>query len=146
VATLRFANGALGVLEATTSAFPGYLKRIEIHGSDGSAVLEEEDLKTWDFARSRPEDRAIRAQMSASASGGGGAADPSAIGHHGHAKQFRDFVAAVRDRRAPAVDGHEGRRSVEIVLAVYKAAETGRTIKLPLASDPRLKVRSKRKS
>ena len=59
VATLRFANGALGVLEATTAAYPGYLKRIEIHGSEGSAVLEEEDLKAWDFAKPRKEDKAI---------------------------------------------------------------------------------------
>ena len=143
VATLRFANGALGLLEATTSAFPGYLKRIEIHGSEGSAVLEEEDLKTWDFARPRKDDQAVHELMKAQKSGGGGAADPAAIGHHGHARQFRDFVAAVRKGGRPAVDGHEGRRSVEIVLAVYKAAETGRIIKLPLPSDPVLKARPK---
>ena len=51
VATVRFANGALGVIEASTAAYPGYLKRIEIHGSEGTAVLEEEDIKVWDFAR-----------------------------------------------------------------------------------------------
>jgi UDP-N-acetyl-2-amino-2-deoxyglucuronate dehydrogenase len=146
VATLRFANGAVGVLEATTSAFPGYLKRIEIHGSEGSAVLEEEDLKAWDFARPRKEDRAVQDEMKARKSGGGGAADPAAIGHHGHTKQFRDFVAAVKTGRPPAVDGHEGRRSVEIVLAVYKAAETGRPIKLPLKTDPTLKARARKKT
>jgi predicted dehydrogenase len=145
VATLRFANGALGLLEATTSAFPGYLKRIEIHGSEGSAVLEEEDLKAWDFARPRREDEAVHALMKQHKSGGGGAADPAAIGHHGHARQFRDFLAAVRSGRPPAVDGHEGRRSVEIVLAVYKAAETGQTIKLPLKSDPVLRARSSKR-
>ena len=63
VATLRFANGALGVIEATTAAYPGYLKRIEIHGSEGSAVLEEEDLKAWDFAKPRKEDKAILDEM-----------------------------------------------------------------------------------
>jgi len=50
-ATLKFKSGALGVIEATTAAYPGYLKRIELHGSEGTAVLEEEDLKTWDFAK-----------------------------------------------------------------------------------------------
>ena len=55
MATLRFENGALGVLEATTAAFPGALKRIEIHGSQGSAVLEEEDIKTWEFAETTAE-------------------------------------------------------------------------------------------
>jgi predicted dehydrogenase len=141
VATLRFENGALGVLEATTAAYPGYLKRIEIHGSEGSAVLEEEDLKAWDFAKPRKEDKAILEQMRAAKSTGGGASDPAAIGHHGHAIQFRDFVEAVRKNRRPAIDGHEGRRSVEIILGVYKAAETGKTVKLPLNSDPVLKAR-----
>jgi predicted dehydrogenase len=141
VATLRFANGALGTLEATTAAYPGYLKRIEIHGSAGSAVLEEEDLKTWDFARPQKEDRAVLAAMKKRKSSGGGASDPAAIGHQGHAKQFADFVAAVRNGRRPAIDGHEGRRSVEIVLAVYKAAETGKTVKLPLGGDPLLAAR-----
>ncbi len=141
VATLRFANGALGVLEATTAAFPGYLKRIEIHGSEGSALLEEEDLKAWDFAKSRKEDKAILDQMKQLKSTGGGASDPAAIGHHGHAMQFQDFLDAVKKNRRPAVDGLEGRRSVEIILGVYKAAETGKPVKLPLKSDPVLKAR-----
>jgi UDP-N-acetyl-2-amino-2-deoxyglucuronate dehydrogenase len=145
VATLRFANGALGTLEATTAAFPGYLKRIEIHGSEGSALLEEEDLKGWDFAKPRKEDKAILDEMKKHKSTGGGASDPAAIGHHGHAIQFRDFVEAVKKNRAPAIDGHEGRRSVEIILGVYKAAETGRPVKLPLKSDPVLKARVKGK-
>jgi UDP-N-acetyl-2-amino-2-deoxyglucuronate dehydrogenase len=46
VATLKFANGALGVIEASTAAYPGYLKRIEIHGSEGSAAMEEEDVRS----------------------------------------------------------------------------------------------------
>jgi UDP-N-acetyl-2-amino-2-deoxyglucuronate dehydrogenase len=142
VATLRFENGALGVLEATTAAYPGYLKRIEIHGSQGTAVLEEEDLKAWDFAKQRKDDKTILDQMKKHKSSGGGASDPSAIGHHGHAKQFADFLDAVRKNRPPAVDGHEGRRSVEIILGVYKAAETGKTVKLPLKSDPVLKART----
>ncbi len=51
LATVAFANGALGVIEASTAVFPGYLKRIEIHGTEGSAMLEEEDIVKWDFAR-----------------------------------------------------------------------------------------------
>jgi predicted dehydrogenase len=141
MATLRFANGALGVIEASTAIYPGYLKRIEIHGSTGSAVMEEEDIVKWDFAKSDRRDAAIRAQMAKSKSTGGGASDPTAIGHHGHTKQFRDVVEAIRKGRRPAIDGHEGRRSVEIILAIYKAAETGRAIQLPLAADPTLKAR-----
>ena len=72
---------------------------------------------------------------------GGGAADPSAIGHHGHTLLFRDVLKAIRNGTNPSIDGNEGRRSVEIILAIYKSAETGRTIQLPLARDPVLRVR-----
>ena len=143
VATLQFKSGALGVIEATTAAWPGYLKRIEIHGSEGSAVLEEEDLKVWDFAKKRSKDAAILKRMAAQRSGGGGASDPSAIGHHAHAMQFRDVLRAIRSGKKPAIDGPEGRRSVEIILGIYKAAETGKTITLPLKTDPTLKARRK---
>jgi predicted dehydrogenase len=143
VATLRFASGALGVIEATTAAYPGYLKRIEISGSAGTAVLEEEDIKVWDFAKRERGDAAILKALGEQKSSGGGASDPAAIGHHGHALQFRDFVHAIREDRTHAVDGREVRRSVEIILAIYKSAETGRPIELPLKSDPVLKARTK---
>jgi predicted dehydrogenase len=112
------------------------LKRIELHGSSGSAVLEEEDLKAWDFAQPRRGDEAIKAAMAQRHSGGGGAADPAAIGHQAHAKQLADFVAAIRRNKQPAIDGHEGRRSVEIILGVYAAARTGKRVALPLRRDP----------
>ena len=142
VATVQFANGALGVIEATTAAYPGYLKRVEIHGEAGSAVLEEEDIVKWDFAESIPDDAAIREAMTNRLSGGGGAADPAAIGHHGHARQFADVIDAINSGRKPLIDGQEGRRSVEIILAIYKAAETGQAVQLPLTTDPELTVRT----
>jgi predicted dehydrogenase len=141
MATLKFSNGALGVIEASTAIYPGYLKRIEIHGSAGSAVMEEEDLVKWDFAEKKPEDEAVEKAMAEKVSGGGGAADPAAIGHHGHARQFADVLQAIRQGAQPLVDGPEGRRSVEIILAIYLAAETGQTVRLPLESDPQLKAR-----
>lgn len=141
VATLRFANGALGVVEATTAAFPGALKRIEIHGSEGSAVLEEEDLKMWQFAKMTAADQKLLERLAGKTQTGGGAADPAAIGHHGHTLLFKDVLNAIKNGTRPLVDGHEGRRSVEIILGIYKAAETGRVVKLPLASDPTLQAR-----
>jgi len=138
-ATLKFASGALGVIEASTAAYPGYLKRIEIHGSRGSAVLEEEDIKAWDFAKPAARDKKILEAMSQHKSSGGGASDPAAIGYIGHRKQFDDLIKAINKDGTPSVDGHEGRRSVEVILAIYKAAETGKTVTLPLKSDPVLK-------
>ena len=141
MANLTFENGALGVIEATTAAYPGALKRIEIHGSAGSAVLEEEDITCWKFAEETETDKALMERMAGKTETGGGAADPAAIGHHGHAAQFKDVLNAIQNQTRPLIDGPEGRRSVEIILAVYKAAETGQTVNLPLDSDPVLESR-----
>ncbi len=130
VATLKFANGALGVIEATTTAYPGCLKRIEISGSHGTAILEEEDIKQWTFAEETPEDEAIRKRMAGKTETGGGAADPSAIGHHGHTMLFEEVVASITENRPSMLDGHEGRRSVEVIRAIYESAKTGRIVKL----------------
>ena len=101
-----------------------------MHGDKGSAVIEEEDVVKWDFEESRPEDAEIRESMTNRLSGGGGAADPAAIGHHAHAKQFADVLDAIENGRAPKIDGREGRRSVEVICAVYEAARKGATVKL----------------
>jgi predicted dehydrogenase len=143
VATLRFESGALGVIEASTATYPGYLKRIELHGDMGTAIMEEEDLIRWDFAKTDRRDKAIHERMASRKSTGGGASDPAAIGHHGHAHQFADLIDAIKKDRAPSIDGREGRKSVEVILAIYKSAETGRAVKLPLAKDPSLTARRK---
>lgn len=140
-ASLRFENGALGVIEATTAAFPGMLKKIEVHGSHGSAVIEEEDIKTWQFAKMTAKDKKIAGQTESKTETGGGAGDPSAIGHAAHTAQFRDVINAIKKGNSPSIDGLEGRRSVEIILAIYKAAETGKSIQLPLKKDPVLKAK-----
>ena len=53
-------------------------------------------------------------------------------------KQIKDFVTAIDSGRKPLVDGEEGRKSVEIILAIYKSAWTGKRVSLPLAGDPRI--------
>jgi predicted dehydrogenase len=146
VATLKFASGALGVIEASTATYPGELKRIEIHGSQGSAAMREEDIVRWEFAKKTKADDALLAKMANRTATGGGAADPKAIGHHGHTALFKDVLDAIRTGKKPMSDGREGRRSVELILAIYKSAESGKTIKLPLASDPTLQARKKSKA
>src|SRR5690606_11323177 len=59
VACLRFANGALGVIQATTSVHPGLPKTIAIHGDRGTAVIEQEDVLRWDFEPETDEDREV---------------------------------------------------------------------------------------
>ncbi len=144
-ATIRFANGALGVIEASTATWPGELKRIEISGNTGSAIVREEDLAVWRFAQETKADEAIRQKMASRTQTGGGAADPKAIGYHGHMLQFQDVLAAIKKGKQPLIDGPEGRKAVELILAIYKSAETGKPVKLPLAGDPPLKARAQGK-
>jgi UDP-N-acetyl-2-amino-2-deoxyglucuronate dehydrogenase len=92
--------------------------------------LEEEDIIKWEFAQPTPEDDQLRREMLGKTETGGGAADPAAIGHHAHAELFRDFLDAIQHDRPPLIDGHEGRRSVELILAIYESAKTGRKVEL----------------
>lgn len=137
VAAVRFRNGALGVIEAATSAFPGLLKKTEIHGTKGTAIVEHDDILLWHFAPATKRDAAIREKFAQKVGGGGGASDPKSISYAGHREQLKDFVKAVQTGGQPLVDGEEGRKSVEIILAIYKSAETGRRVELPLQGDPR---------
>lgn len=128
VAALEFANGAYGVIEGSTAVFPGFLKRIEISGTEGTAILEEEDLKFWKFTRESAEDGKIRRMYGQKTRSGGGAADPGAISMEGHKKQFEQFVKDLKEGRPPTIDAKEARKSVAIILAVYRSAETGKKV------------------
>lgn len=135
VACVQFRNGALGVIEAATSAYPGLLKRTEIHGSGGSARVEQDDITLWEFHDPRPEDAELQAALTQLQSGNSGASDPRGISHAGHREQLIDFLRAIDEKRPPLVDGREGRRSVEIIRAIYQSARTGKRIPLPLEQD-----------
>jgi predicted dehydrogenase len=129
-ASLRFANGALGVIEATTAAFPGSLKKIEIAGTHGTAILEEESIIRWTFAKETAKDKKLAEALLNNTKTGGGAADPAAIGHAAHRELFKDFLKGLASGKPSMTEGAEGRRSVELIVAIYRAAKTGRTIKL----------------
>ncbi len=129
VATLEFASGALGTIVATTAAYPGSLKRIEICGSGGTAILEEEALVRWSFAKTTKQDEKILAQMQLNTTGGG-ASDPAAIGHIAHRELFKGFAKAIASGVPSRIDGLEGRRSVELINAIYKSAKTGKRVSL----------------
>jgi predicted dehydrogenase len=124
-AALRFGNGALGVIEGATSAFPGWAKRIEISGDKGSVILEDDTIKFWQFADERPEDADIRAGANASGIGGG-AADPKAISTEGHRRQIEDLCAAIRAGKQPSVSGADARHAVAVICAIYESARTGK--------------------
>jgi UDP-N-acetyl-2-amino-2-deoxyglucuronate dehydrogenase len=130
VACLRFSSGALGVIQAGTSVHPGFPKTIAIHGDRGSVVIEQDDVLHWEFNPETSEDKAVRERFAQKIGASGGASNPAAISHLGHARQLADFVNALETGAKPLVDGREGRKAVEIILAVYRSAATGRTVEL----------------
>jgi predicted dehydrogenase len=130
VAVLRFANGALGVIQAATSIWPGLPKTIAVHGDRGSVVVEQEDVLRWEFAEPRPEDEQIRARFAQKVGASGGASHPAAISHEYHRRQLADFLRAIETGTRPLVDGQEGRVAVEIILAIYRSAAERRFVAL----------------
>jgi predicted dehydrogenase len=131
-AILKFANGALGVIEGSTAAFPGYAKRIEISGERGTVVLTEDRITEWSFAEPTKLDAPAKKLYSSDSSGTGGAADPMAINFSGHKAQFENFIDALNTGNRPLVDGVEGRKTLEVVLAIYRAGAESSRIDLPL--------------
>jgi predicted dehydrogenase len=130
VACLRFAGGALGVIQAATGAHPGLPKTIAVHGDRGTVVIQQDDVVRWDLTPETPHDREVRQRFAQKSGASGGASNPAAISHAGHARQLADFVRAVATGGRPSVDGREGRKVVEIIRAVYESAATGRCVEL----------------
>ncbi|HIC89384.1 MAG TPA: Gfo/Idh/MocA family oxidoreductase, partial [Anaerolineae bacterium] len=130
VAVLRFANGALGVIEGATSTWPGEPARLELRGDRGSIVLSDGVITTWKLGDAAPGEE--EAMLHLEESGGSGASDPMGISYENHRRQIADFVAAIREDRPPAVDGAEGRKAVEIIIGIYRSARSGQPVTLPL--------------
>lgn len=128
VAILNFESGAVGTIECSTATFPGSFKRLEVIGTEGTAIVEENDLLTWQFADETGEDDVIRAAHGGKQISKGGVADPAAISFLGHQKQMEDFLTAIDKQEEPLVDGMEGRKSVAIIEAVYESVRTGKTV------------------
>jgi predicted dehydrogenase len=131
VATLKFKNGALGVIEASTEMFPGRPKALQISGTDGSIACEEDDLNFWEFAKPLAVDAKVLERFSAKSDASGGAADPLAMSFDGHRRQFQELVDVVNGKKeAVTCDGKEGLRSVKLIGAIYESVRTGKPVKV----------------
>jgi UDP-N-acetyl-2-amino-2-deoxyglucuronate dehydrogenase len=125
VATLEFANGAIGTLEAATSVYPGYGRRVELTGSEGTIILENDRIINADLRT--PISDAIRSpQGNTNAS----ATSPVVSDISGHKRILEDFLQAIERDGSPRCDGREGRRSVELVQAIYESSSTGQAVAL----------------
>jgi predicted dehydrogenase len=119
VAILEFASAALGILHVTTAAYPGYPRRVEISGSEGTVILEHDRIVAADLRHTPPHaSSTVFADQNQSAS--------SAVvsDFRGHQAVLEDFLEAIQQNRAPACDGAEGRRSIALVEAIYRASKS----------------------
>lgn len=118
-ALLRYSSGALGVIQATTSLWPGYPERVEIHGTKGTAIVTGDQLTAWDVLDDTGEPTPIVKQAAS------GASDPMAISVTPFERQFRDFGAACEEGRAPSCSGIEGFRALQLVRGIYESCAEG---------------------
>ena len=126
VATLEFENGAVGTLEATTAAYPGYPRRVELTGTGGTVILEGSSLVAADLRT--PLEGFVFAEV---ASGSSPAAPSPVVSDvSGHKEILSDFLRSIETGGTPICDGREGRRSVELARAVYESSRTGQAVRL----------------
>ena len=132
VASIEYASGALGTMMAATSTYPGRFRRLEVSGSAGSVVMVENDIESWQFAQELPEDPDIRSRFSNATDSDGGAADPKAISHQGHKRNYESFLQSLDDGSEPILNGLQARMAVEFILAIYRSAKLAQPVQLPL--------------
>ena len=119
IATLEFASGALGVFHATTAAYPGYPRRVELTGTEGTVILEQDRILKADL-RQPPDEFNVGAPDENQSASSAVVSD-----FRGHQALFEDFLRAIRENGTPICDGREGRRSIALVEAIYQAARDG---------------------
>jgi UDP-N-acetyl-2-amino-2-deoxyglucuronate dehydrogenase len=123
VALLEFANGAIGTLQATTSVYPGYPRRLELTGVEGTLIIEQDRLVAADLRTPAPDLlRGSDADHNPSAS------SPVVSDSRGHQAVLEDFLRAIGTNSTPSCDGREGRRSLLLVEKIYEACRTGASV------------------
>jgi len=133
LAFVQFRCGAQGVVEASTALWPGTDVRIEINGTQGTAIMAGERMATWQFRDDRPEDAEIRTFGSAAQATG--ATGATAFGFADHQVVIQDLIDAVRLGREVVIPVESVRPTLEIVLAMYQSAARNAAVDLPVADD-----------
>lgn len=127
IALVRFKNGSYGIIEGTTDIYPENLEEtLYLFGQNGTVKVGGKSvnrIEEWRFADGADEPQAVIAEF---------AENPPNVYGFGHTPLYADMIDAVRKDRKPYVDGEEGKKALELVLAVYKSAADGKAVKLPL--------------
>jgi predicted dehydrogenase len=125
IVALRFVNGALGIIEATTATRPKDLEgSISILGEGGTVVIggfAVNEMLTWNFAKEQPGDDEVLKRFSV---------NPPSVYGFGHQAYYERVVRSICDNTPQLVDGLAGRKSLELISAIYESIETGREVSL----------------
>jgi UDP-N-acetyl-2-amino-2-deoxyglucuronate dehydrogenase len=132
VAVLRFTNGAIGTIAASTGAYPGVTTRVELFGDKGSASIENDQLSYLHLARDEQEttgDYGASPKTGQRASTDSSTAhNPAALSANSHALQIADMLRAIRENGTPLVDGNVARHPVDIILGIYDSVRTHKEV------------------
>jgi UDP-N-acetyl-2-amino-2-deoxyglucuronate dehydrogenase len=133
VAILKFKSGALGALEGTTAAYPGFHTRLDIYGTDGSFIIENDQMRICKTraeegevgfygSLAKEEDTQPKKKLTGASS--------AAVAATAHQSQIQDVVNAILEGRKPAITGEDARKPLAVILAVYESARTGKPVKV----------------
>lgn len=129
IAVLKFKNGALGVVEATTATRPKDLEgSISILGEFGSVEIggfAVNQMRHWNFAKPLASDGEVMEKYSV---------NPPNVYGFGHKEYYLSVVDCLKNNKKALVDGEEGRKSLELIIAMYESIESGKEVFLPVAS------------
>lgn len=127
-AVIKFKNGAIGLIEAASTIYPKNIEEtLNVFGTTGSVIIggiAVNRIETWEFPDSEEEKKQIYESQES---------DPPTVYGYGHREIINDMIQAIREDRTPAIPGEEGRKALEIILAIYKCQETKQPVVFPLA-------------
>jgi len=127
LALVKFSSGAYGVIEGTTNVYPKNLEEtLYLFGASGTVKVGGKSvnrIEEWKFQDCSEDAEKIKAEFGE---------DPPSVYGFGHTPLYADVIDAINNNRPPYVDGEAGLRALELVLAIYKSAKTGRKVTLPM--------------
>jgi predicted dehydrogenase len=130
VATVEFESGALGAILGSTSSFPGSAVHHELCGTKGMIYLDDDKATLWKLADELEAEKA--GKPAAAPADTGASSDPMHLVSDIFARNLDDVARAAREGRDPIVSVEQHRKAVEVICAIYKSAQTGKTVLLPL--------------
>lgn len=127
IALIKFQNGSYGIIEGTTNVYPRNLEEtLYLFGEKGTVKAGGEAvnlIEEWNFSDYLDDPQIVKREYSEI---------PPNIYGFGHSKLYADVIGAIENNKEPLVDGEAGKKALELVLAIYKSAATGKAVKFPL--------------